>query len=74
MGSVVDERGSGWIKLRAGGRIASLINQLRFLLDASLAQSFENPLKDVFGQSTTNDSIESKVLNCLHQLLERDGQ
>ncbi|PWN33444.1 P-loop containing nucleoside triphosphate hydrolase protein [Meira miltonrushii] len=65
---------SGWIKLRAGGRIVALINQLRFLLDAALAQSFENPLEDVFGQGKEDDSIESKVLNCLHQLLERDGQ
>lgn len=72
--ATTDSDSAGWIKLRASGRIVSLINQLRFLLDASLAQSFENPMNDVFGQSTTNDSIESKVLNCLHQLLERDGQ
>ncbi|MCO5585245.1 hypothetical protein L7F22_039178 [Adiantum nelumboides] len=65
----------GWIKLRAGGRIVSLINQLRFLLDAALSQSFEDPLEDVFGQGKEDeDSIQSKVLNCLHQLLERDGQ
>lgn len=59
----------GWIKLRAGGRIASLVNQLRFLLDAALAHSFEDPTQDVFSRG-----IEARVRDCLQRIIEYDGQ
>ena len=58
----------GWIKLRASARIATLVQHLRFLLDAALEKSFVCPTENVFEQG-----LESEVRDCLKRVLDRDG-
>lgn len=71
MGSLDSREGSqeGWIRIRANVRIIALVNQLRHLLDAALADSFEDPVKDVFSSGTG-----AQVRDCLYRILEYDGQ
>lgn len=66
--SCASDQEEGWIKFRASARIATLIQHLRFLLDAALEKSFENPTENVFEQG-----LEAEVRDCLRKVLEKDG-
>ncbi|UZJ55185.1 hypothetical protein CBS101457_004505 [Exobasidium rhododendri] len=58
----------GWIKLKASARIATLVQHLRFLLDAALEKSFESPTENVF-----ETGLEAEVRDCLMKVLQKDG-
>jgi ATP-dependent RNA helicase DHX57 len=66
--SCSSDQEQGWIKLRASARISTLVQHLRFLLDAALEKSFENPTENVF-----ESGLEAEVRDCLQRVLEKDG-